>query len=95
MARIKEGLLVGGGWLPGLGPGHEGLQGFLLHSVLAMRWWGVTEEEAAPKTAAKRRPPVEVLGLAAQSYRIRSKEAPGGRRTPQPESAEREKARIV
>jgi hypothetical protein len=52
----------------------EGLQGFLLHSVLAMRWQRDTRNEG------ERRPPVEVLGLASQSYRVREHE-PRGRGT--------------
>lgn len=43
----------------------EGLQGFLLHSVLAVRWQG------GARNGGEKRPPVEVLGLASQSYRVR------------------------
>jgi Transposase DNA-binding/Transposase Tn5 dimerisation domain len=57
----------------GLGPigrGSEGLQGFLLHSGLAVAW---------PRMAAgqTRRPPVEVVGLADQIYHVR-KPRPAG-----------------
>src|SRR5688572_14473997 len=54
----------------GLGPigsgGDAGLQGFLLHSVLALRW------AAAPDPTRSRRPPVEVLGVADQQYHVRT-----------------------
>ena len=58
------------GHLPidGLGPigsGGNGLQGFLLHSVLALRW------AAAPGEQRPQRPPVEILGLADQQYHVR------------------------
>ena len=58
------------GPVPGLGPigdSEEGQQGFLLHSVLAVR--------AAPATAPDatgRRPPVTILGLVDQQYLVRS-----------------------
>jgi hypothetical protein len=55
--------------ITGLGPignARKGLQGFLLHSVLAVRWNG----EA--RAAGARRPPVEVLGLADQLYEVRT-----------------------
>jgi hypothetical protein len=58
------------GPVPGLGPiggSEEGQQGFLLHSVLAVR--------AAPTTAPDatgRRPPVTILGLVDQQYLVRS-----------------------
>jgi hypothetical protein len=54
----------------GLGPigsgGDAGLQGFLLHSVLAMRWLGV------PAPTTPQRPPVELLGVADQQYHVRT-----------------------
>lgn len=53
--------------IPGLGPvGGEFQQGFLLHTVLAVRW---TQETIA---ALSRRPPLQVLGLADQQYYVRS-----------------------
>ena len=42
-----------------------GAHGFLLHSVLALRW------PAAPPEGWPSAPPVEVLGLAGQSYQLR------------------------
>jgi hypothetical protein len=62
--------------VPGLGPigGSEpGQQGFLLHSVLAVR-----APLSAEPDAAGRRPPVTILGLIDQQYLIRS---------PRPEAA--------
>lgn len=56
--------------VPGLGPiggSEQGQQGFLLHSVLAVR----AAETAAPD-ATGRRPPVTILGLADQQYLVRS-----------------------
>jgi hypothetical protein len=56
--------------VPDLGPiggSEEGQQGFLLHSVLAVR----AAETAAPD-ATGRRPPVTILGLADQQYLVRS-----------------------
>ena len=54
----------------GLGPigsgGDAGLQGFLLHSVLALRW------AAVPDPTSPQRPPVEVLGVADQQYHVRT-----------------------
>lgn len=41
-------------------------QGFLLHSVLAVRWPGLTRE-----TGKARRPPLDVLGIADQQYYLR------------------------
>jgi len=61
--------------VPGLGPiggSEEGQQGFLLHSVLAIRATGPGEPDADG-----RRPPVNVLGLADQQYLVR---------TPRPEA---------
>jgi len=55
----------------GLGPignGASGLQGFHLHSVLAVRWhWEATETDRWPG-----RPRVEVLGLPVQHYHVRA-----------------------
>jgi len=56
--------------VPGLGPiggSEEGQQGFLLHSVLAVR----AAPTAAPD-ATGRRPPVTILGLADQQYLVRT-----------------------
>lgn len=56
--------------VPGLGPigdSAPGLQGFLLHSVLAVR----APLESAPD-ATGRRPPVTILGLIDQQYLVRS-----------------------
>ena len=56
--------------VPGLGPignSASGLQGFHLHSVLAVRWrWEVERTDCWPG-----RPAVEVLGLPVQRYRVR------------------------
>jgi len=57
--------------------GQEGLQGFLLHSVLAMRWWWGDDAQ----NGDGKRPPVEVLGLAAQSYRVRHEKRGRGKET--------------
>lgn len=58
----------------GLGPigsgGDAGLQGFLLHTVLALRW------AAAPDPASSRRPPVDLLGVADQQYHVRTPAPP-------------------
>lgn len=54
--------------IPGLGPignDNEDLQGFLLHSVLAVRW----EQEVQP--GLFHRPALEVVGLADQLYEVR------------------------
>jgi len=53
------------GGLGFIGNAREGLQGLVLHSVLAVRWWGKTD------TGKRKRPEVEVLGVAGQSYRVR------------------------
>jgi len=56
--------------VPGLGPiggSEEGQQGFLLHSVLAVR-----APLPARPDASGRRPPVTILGLVDQQYLIRS-----------------------
>lgn len=56
--------------IPGLGPigsGKAGLQGFHLHSVLAVRWrWEAAASETWPG-----RPAGEVLGLPIQHYHVR------------------------
>ena len=55
--------------VPGLGPigrGDKGLQGFLLHSSLAVRW-----PQTLSQNQSASRPPVEVLGLADQIYHVR------------------------
>src|SRR2546423_514552 len=57
--------------------GQEGLEGFLLHSVLAMRWWWGDDAQ----NGDGKRPPVEVLGLAAQSYRVRHEKRGRGKET--------------
>ena len=58
----------------GLGPigsgGDAGLQGFLLHTVLALRW------AAAPAPTSSRRPPVALLGVADQQYHVRTPAPP-------------------
>lgn len=56
--------------VPGLGPiggGERGLQGFMLHSVLAVR-----APLPAEPDATGRRPPVMILGLADQQFLVRS-----------------------
>src|ERR1700732_1585438 len=56
--------------VPGLGPiggSEEGQQGFLLHSVLALR-----APLPAQPDARGRRPPVTILGLIDQQYLVRS-----------------------
>jgi len=50
-----------------VGPGASGLQGFHLHSVLAVRW----ACEAKVTDHWPRRPAVEVLGLPVQHYHVR------------------------
>lgn len=55
--------------IDGLGPVGKGKkwdQGFLLHTVLAVRW---AKEAASPLPT--KRPPVEVIGIASQQYYIR------------------------
>jgi hypothetical protein len=57
--------------IAGLGPigdGKAGLQGFLLHSVLAMRWWF----ELSNKENLKRLP-IEILGISHQKSFVRKK----------------------
>lgn len=56
--------------VPGLGPigsSDEGLQGFLLHSVLAVRAPSLPEPDGSG-----RRPPVAILGLVDQQYLVRA-----------------------
>jgi hypothetical protein len=63
--------------IPGLGPigdSEPGQQGFLLHSILAVR-----APLSSVPDASGRRPPVTILGLADQQYLVRS---PRGRETP-------------
>jgi hypothetical protein len=70
----------------GLGPignGNKGIQGFHLHSVLAVRW-----PDGACAKQESQRVPVEVIGLAHQKYYVR-KQRPKG--TPKPSSQERKK----
>lgn len=60
----------------GLGPigaGQDHEQGFLLHSTIAVRWTPPSAEQTT-------RPPVEILGLADQIYRVR---------TPRPEGEDK------
>ncbi len=60
--------------VPGLGPigdSEPGQQGFLLHSVLALR-----APSSSVPDASGRRPPVTILGLADQQYLIRSPRDP-------------------
>jgi hypothetical protein len=57
----------------GLGPvgaGQDHEQGFLLHSTIAVRWTPPSEEQTT-------RPPVEILGLADQIYRVRTSRPEG------------------
>ncbi len=71
--------------IPGLGPvgnGAEGLQGFHLHSILALEW----RREAAGTGCWPGRPAVEVLGLPVQHYHRR-------RRRPKAEVRGESKAR--
>jgi hypothetical protein len=60
--------------IAGLGPigsgGDVGLQGFLLHTVLALRW------AATPAPTSSRRPPVALLGVADQQYHVRTPAPP-------------------
>jgi hypothetical protein len=60
--------------IPGLGPigdSEPGQQGFLLHSILAVR----APVSSLPETSG-RRPPVTILGLADQQYLVRSPRDP-------------------
>jgi Transposase Tn5 dimerisation domain len=60
--------------IPGLGPigdSESGQQGFLLHSILAMR-----APQSSVPDAGGRRPPVTILGLADQQYLVRSPRDP-------------------
>jgi len=50
-----------------IGTGADGLQGFVMHSTIALAWPGI-----APRAAAARRPPVRILGLADQRFHVRS-----------------------
>jgi Transposase DNA-binding len=61
--------------IPGLGQisnGAAGLQGFLLHSVLTVRW-----PEEAIGSGQDRRPAVEVIGLGDQQHYVRQRRATG------------------
>jgi Transposase DNA-binding len=71
--------------IPGLGPignSRKGLQGVLLHSVLACRWHGEALEAGRP------RPAVEVMGLADQQYEVRCPRPAG-----EPHSSQKAKLR--
>ena len=73
--------------IPGCGPiaaGKEHQQGFLLHTVLAVRW----PHDFVPQVG-QRRPPVEILGLADQQFHVRP---PQGSR-PKPHGRYRNRAR--
>jgi hypothetical protein len=72
--------------IAGLGPignGNKGIQGFHLHSVLAVRW-----PDGACAKQESQRVPVGVIGLAHQKYYVR-KQRP--KATPKPSSQERKK----
>lgn len=72
--------------IPGLGPisnGKDGMQGFHLHSVLAVRW----PQQACAKQE-NQRVAVEVIGLRHQKYYVRKQRASG---TPMPSSQQRKK----
>lgn len=59
--------------IAGLGPiggGTVGLQGFFLHSVLAMRW-----KLESSDTENLKRPPVEILGISHQKFFVREKKS--------------------
>lgn len=56
-----------------IGNARAGLRGFILHSTLAVRWLGGDE--------ARRRPPVEVLGVVDQHYRVRREKLDRGKET--------------
>ena len=56
-----------------IGPGASGLQGFHLHSVLAVRWACETKQTQCWPG----RPAVEMLGLPAQHYHVREKRPKG------------------
>lgn len=49
-----------------VGPGSEFKQGFMLHSVLAVRW-----AEPFSAQTGERRPPLSILGIANQQYYVR------------------------
>lgn len=60
--------------IEGLGPigeGRAGMQGFHLHTTLAVVWPGNKIKEG------EKRPPVEILGLADQQYNVRKKRPAG------------------
>ncbi len=63
--------------IDGLGPvggGQAGLQGFHLHSVLALRW-----PQTATSRGSRQRPPLKVLGLCDQHYYVRQPRPQGER----------------
>lgn len=73
----------GGQPIAGLGPignAADGLQGFWVHSVLAVRW------PQRPAALSEKRPPVAMLGLADQTYHVRS-----ARRAPRQSSSRRKR----
>jgi hypothetical protein len=67
----------------GLGPvgaGTPGLQGFLLHSVLAATWItdsGTEKEPCQVVDVGERRPAVEIIGLYDQQYHVRTRRPAG------------------
>jgi hypothetical protein len=66
--------------IPGLGPigdSEPGQQGFLLHSILAVR-----ADSLPVPDASGRRPPVTILGLADQQYLVRAPGIPTRRSKP-------------
>lgn len=68
--------------IQGLGPigeGRKGMQGFLLHSTIAVRW-------SPPLAGQSKRPPVEVIGLRDQIFHVRTP-----RRNPKDKSDYRER----
>ena len=70
--------------IAGLGPignAADGLQGFVVHSVLGVRW-----PAAAEINSDSKRPAVEVIGLCDQQYFVRQRRAKG---TPRESSQER------
>jgi hypothetical protein len=68
--------------IEGLGPigeGNEGQQGFLLHSVLAVRYEESSVDQSTEEEQ-KKRPDLEVLGLCDQQFYIRQRRPAGERR---------------
>ena len=73
--------------IEGLGPiakGDKGQQGFLLHSVLALRWAESVYVEAP-------RPPVALIGLADQQYHVRLPRPEGPKRVQARDGIERDR----